>query len=87
MEGLKTCMRYVFILSAMIIAGVFATDWWFTRDGDLLNDTLVGVMIGAPIGWFGAFVAFYTTEKVNEMIKKNKGESDGSDPTPSGTDN
>ena len=46
MEGLKACMRYIFILSVMIIAGVFATDWWFTRDGDLLNDTLVGVMIG-----------------------------------------
>lgn len=72
MEGLKTCMRYVFILSAMIIVGVFATDWWFTRDGDLLNDTLVGVMIGAPIGWFGAFVAFYTTEKVTQMLNKKE---------------
>ena len=42
MEGLKICMRYVFILSALIIAGIFATDWWFTKDGDLLNDTLCG---------------------------------------------
>lgn len=70
MQGLKTCMRYVFILSVLIISGVFATDWWFTRDGDLLNDTLVGVMIGAPIGWFGAIVAFYTTEKVSAMLPK-----------------
>ena len=85
MEGLKTCMRYIFILSVTILAGVFATDWWFTRDGDLLNDTLVGVMIGAPIGWFGAFVAFYTTEKVSEMKKKEEVADGGSDP-PSGTD-
>ena len=85
MEGLKTCMRYIFILSAMIIAGVFATDWWFTRDGDLLNDTLVGVMIGAPIGWFGAFVAFYTTEKVSEMIKNGK-DTEVENETPTGAD-
>ena len=85
MEALKTCMRYIFILSMTILTGVFATDWWFTRDGDLLNDTLVGVMIGAPIGWFGAFVAFYTTEKISEMT--NKENNDGNDPTPPGTDN
>ena len=75
-------MRYVFILSAMIITGVFATDWWFTKDGNLLNDTLVGVMIGAPIGWFGAFVAFYTTEKISQMTKGAKGR----DSTPPSTD-
>ena len=83
MEGLKACMRYVFILSAMIIVGVFATDWWFRKEGDLLNDTLVGVMIGAPIGWFGAFVAFYTTEKISQM---RKGEKNGDNPTPPGAD-
>ena len=84
MEGLKICMRYVFILSALIIAGIFATDWWFTKDGDLLNDTLVGVMMGAPIGWVGAFVAFYTTEKVTQMLKKGE-VADGEDP-PQSTD-
>ena len=87
MEGLKTCMRYVFILSAMIIIGIFATDWWFTRDGDLLNDTLVGVMMGAPLGWFGAFVAFYTTEKVNEMINQKTEVEDGTQNPSQGTDN
>ena len=88
MEGLKACMRYIFILSAMIIAGVFATDWWFTRDGDLLNDTLVGVMIGAPIGWFGAFVAFYTTEKISNIIRndRNTEVANGSDSTPPSAD-
>ena len=86
MEGLKTCMRYIFILSALIIVGVFATDWWFTRDGDLLNDTLVGVMIGAPIGWFGAFVAFYTTEKVSQLTQKEE-TAHGTRPPPPGTNN
>ena len=81
MEGLKICMRYIFILSVLIVCGVFATDWWFTRNGDLLNDTLVGVMMGAPIGWFGAFVAFYTTEKVSQIREKE------TDETPPGSDN
>ena len=85
MEGLKTCMRYIFILSAMIIVGIFATDWWFTRDGDLLNDTLVGVMMGAPIGWFGSFVAYYTTEKVAEMLKKEN--DDATTDAPPSSDN
>ena len=86
MEGLKSCMRYIFILSLLIIVGVFATDWWFTRDGDLLNDTLVGVLIGAPLGWFGAFVAYYTTEKIGEIIKRDTEATDGSETSP-GTDN
>ena len=85
MEGLKACMRYIFILSVMIVVGIFATDWWFTRDGDLLNDTLVGVLIGAPIGWFSAFVAFYTTEKVGQLTKREV-KQNGNDPTPPGTD-
>ena len=87
MEGLKICMRYIFILSVLIICGVFATDWWFTRDGDLLNDTLVGVMIGAPIGWFGAFVAYYTTEKISQMLEKGDNTDDETDTAPPRPDN
>ena len=81
MEGLKICMRYIFVLSLLILVGVFATDWWFTRNGDLLNDTLVGVMIGAPLGWFGSVISFYTTEKISEMRKKEE-VANGSDPPP-----
>ena len=85
MEGLNTCMRYVFILSVLIVVGIFATDWWFTRDGDLLNDTLVGVMMGAPLGWFGSVISFYTTEKLSE-IKKEEEIDNGNDSTPQGAD-
>ena len=76
MDGLRVCMRYVFCLSLMIVAGVFATDWFFTREGDLLNDTIVGILIGAPIGWFGSCIAFFTTEKVQDLVNKTKGEVD-----------
>ena len=75
MDGLRVCMRYVFVLSLMIVAGVFATDWFFTRDGDLLNDTIVGILIGAPIGWFGSTISYFTTEKVKDIVTKEKGET------------
>lgn len=84
-QGLKRCMLYIFILSVLIISGVFATDWWFTREGDLLNDTLVGIMIGAPIGWFGACLAFYTTLREGAPTDEED-ETDESE-TPPGADN
>ena len=55
-------MRQVFLLSVLIYAGIFVTDWFFTEDKQLLNDTIVGVLIGGPIGWYGAVIAFHTTE-------------------------
>ena len=60
--ALGKVMRQVFILSVLIYAGIFVTDWFFTEDKQLLNDTIVGVLIGGPIGWYGAVIAFHTTE-------------------------
>ena len=60
--ALDKTMRQVFVLSLLIYVGIFVTDWFFTREKDILNDTIVGVLIGAPIGWYGAVIAFQTTE-------------------------
>ena len=60
--ALEKIMQQVFILSLLIYPGIFITDWFFTRNKDILNDTIVGVLIGAPIGWYGATLAYYTTE-------------------------
>ena len=60
--ALGKVMRQVFILSVLIYAGIFITDWFFTEDKQLLNDTIVGVLIGGPIGWYGAVIAFHTTD-------------------------
>lgn len=69
-EGLKLSMFCVMILSMMILSGIFVTDWFFIgEDGALLNDTIVGVLIGAPIGWFGSIISFYTSEKIKEAKK------------------
>ena len=55
----------VLIVAALIIMAIFISDWYFERA--LLTETLVGILIGTPLGWIGAYVAFYTVE-----TEKNK---------------
>ena len=50
----------VLIIAALILTAIFVSDWFFGRT--LLTETLVGILIGAPLGWIGAYVAFYTVE-------------------------
>ncbi len=56
----------VLIIAALILVAIFVSDWFFGRT--LLTETLVGILIGTPLGWIGAYVAFYTveTEKDND---------------------
>lgn len=56
----KILMVGVLIIAFLIITAIFASDWFFNRT--LLTETLVGILIGAPLGWIGAYVAFYTVE-------------------------
>lgn len=56
----KILMIGVLIITVLIIAAIFASDWFFNRT--LLTETLVGILIGGPLGWIGAYVAFYTVE-------------------------
>ena len=56
----KILMIGVLIIATIIIFAIFASDWFFNRT--LLTETLVGILIGAPLGWIGAYVAFYTVE-------------------------
>ena len=50
----------VLIIVIGIIACLFISDWFF--DQTLLSETLVGILIGTPLGWIGAYVAFYTVD-------------------------
>ena len=56
----KILMVGVLLIVGLIIIGLFISDWVFNRT--LLTETLVGILIGAPLGWIGAYVAFYTVE-------------------------
>lgn len=51
----KILMIGVLIIVVFIIAGLFASDWFFNRT--LLTETLIGILIGTPLGWIGAYVA------------------------------
>ena len=53
----------VLVIVGLIIGCIFASDWIFNRT--VLTETLVGILIGTPLGWIGAYVAFYTVETQN----------------------
>lgn len=59
----KILMIGVLIIVGLIIACIFVSAWFF--DSDVLTETLVGILIGTPLGWIGAYVAFYTVESKN----------------------
>ncbi|MCY4553057.1 MAG: hypothetical protein OXC79_05250 [Candidatus Poribacteria bacterium] len=59
----KILMIGVLIVVAIIISCIFISDWFFNRT--LLTETLVGILIGTPLGWIGAYVAFYTVDTKN----------------------
>ena len=56
----KILMVGVLFIVGLIIVGLFVSDWFFNHA--LLTETLVGILIGAPLGWIGAYVAFYTVD-------------------------
>ena len=56
----KILMIGVLIIVVIILSGIFVSDWFFNRT--LLTETLVGILIGTPLGWIGAYVAFYTVD-------------------------
>ena len=59
----KILMIGVLIIVVIILSGIFISDWVFKRE--LLTETLVGILIGTPLGWIGAYVAFYTVDSKN----------------------
>lgn len=56
----KILMIGVLTIVGLIIIGLFASDWFFNRT--LLTETPIGILIGTPLGWIGAYVAFYTVD-------------------------
>ena len=60
----KILMVGVLLIVGIIIIGLFISDWVFNRE--LLTETLVGILIGTPLGWIGAYVAFYTVDTTDK---------------------
>ena len=59
----KILMFGVLVIVGLIIGCIFISDWFFGRE--VLTETLIGILIGTPLGWIGAYVAFYTVESQN----------------------
>ena len=56
----------IFVYAVLLTAALFASDWWFGKT--YLTPTLVGILIGAPLGWIGASVNyFFQTPNGNEI--------------------
>ena len=64
MNERKILMIGVLLIVLGIIVCIFISDWYFNRT--LLTETLVGILIGTPLGWIGAYVSFYTVESDKE---------------------
>ena len=60
----KILMIGVLAIVIIILLGLFISDWVFGRS--LLTETLVGILIGTPLGWIGGYVAFYTVDSNND---------------------
>ena len=46
-----------YLLAGFILGLLFVTDWYF--ENKILSETLVGILVGAPIGWIAAMNAYY----------------------------
>lgn len=46
-----------YMLCGLILGLLFITDWFFQND--MLSETLVGILVGAPIGWIASMNAYY----------------------------
>ena len=46
-----------YLLCGLILGLLFVTDWFFSNS--LLSETLVGLLVGVPLGWIGAMNGYF----------------------------
>ena len=57
----------VLFLVALVMIGLFIID--VMTENEILNETIIGMLIGGSFGWVGAYIAFYTTMNDNDNGK------------------
>lgn len=62
--------RGIFVFGILLTGALFAGDFWF--DKTYLTPTLVGILIGAPLGWIGSSVNYFFQRKQDK--KENQDE-------------
>ena len=68
-----------YLLCGLILGLLFVTDWFFSNN--LLSETLVGLLVGVPLGWIGAMNGYFfpSARNTNGQAKSTKEEVDKKD--------
>ena len=69
-----------YLLCGLILGLLFVTDWFFSKS--LLSETLVGLLVGVPLGWIGAMNGYFfpsARNTGNGQAKSTKEETDKKD--------
>ena len=66
-----------YLLCGLILGLLFVTDWYFKHD--ILSETLVGILVGAPIGWIASMNAYYFPSARNNGNGQAKSTKDRAD--------
>ena len=69
-----------YLLCGLILGLLFVTDWFFSKS--LLSETLVGLLVGVPLGWIGAMNGYFfpsARHNGNGQAKSSKEEADKKD--------
>ena len=59
----------IFLIVGGILACLFISDWYFKKT--YLTPTLIGILIGTPLGWIGSSVNYFFQRK-----QERKGENE-----------
>ena len=51
----------IFVYATLLTGALFVGDFWFEKI--YLTPTLVGILIGAPLGWIGSSVTYFFQRK------------------------
>ena len=51
----------IFIYVTLLTSALFISDWFF--DKSYLTETLIGILIGTPLGWVGSSVNYFFQRK------------------------
>ena len=57
----RRLMYLVFAFAALLMIGIFLTDWIFSTT-DLMTEGILGMIVGSALTWPAAYVAYDTTD-------------------------
>ena len=60
----------IFLIVMGILACLFISDWYFGKK--YLTPTLIGILIGTPLGWIGSSVNYFFQRKQERKDENEK---------------